>query len=184
MDVKTGIILYCFTAKDGQDVILRTPKWEDLDDFMEYINSLVEEGADILRDQKVTRNQEADWLSRKLAMFEKGETFDLVAEVNGKVIAHAELHRKKGCSNHVGGLGIGIHKNYRDIGIGTQLLKSLIAQAKSMGLKLLTIEAFSTNKRAIYVYEKVGFTKTGRRPSVFYRNGKYIDEVIMTQELE
>lgn len=181
--MKAGTILHRFTAKDGKKVILRTPKWEDLDDFMEFINSLVEEGADIIRDKKVTRDQEADWLGRKLALLEKGEEFDLVAEVEGKVIALSELQRKRGCSNHVGGIAIGISKNYRDIGIGTQLLNSLIEQAKTMGLKMLTIEAFSTNKIAIHVYEKVSFKETGRIPKLFYRNGKYIDEVIMVKDM-
>lgn len=64
--MKAGKILHRFTAKEGREVILRTPKWEDLDDFMEYINSLVEEGVAIVRDKKVTRDQEADWLGRKL----------------------------------------------------------------------------------------------------------------------
>lgn len=182
--MKAGKILHRFTARDGREVILRTPKWEDLDDLMVFINSLVEEGADIIRDQKVTRDQEADWLGRKLAILEKGNAFNLVAEVEGRAIAIAELQRKSGCSNHVGGLAIGIRKNYRDVGIGTQLLNSLIAQAKIIGLKILTIEAFSTNKRALHVYEKVGFKQTGSRPKFFYRHGKYIDEVIMTQELE
>jgi L-amino acid N-acyltransferase YncA len=182
--MKTCKILHHFIAKDGREVILRTPKWEDLDDLMEFINSLVEEGADIIRDQKVTRDQEADWLGRKLAIIEKGEEFDLIAEVEGKAIALAELQRKKGCSNHVGGLAIGIRNNYRDVGIGTQLLTCLIAQAKTIGLEILTIEAFSTNERALHVYEKVGFKQTGRRPKFFYRHGKYIDEVIMTQELQ
>jgi len=181
--MKAGKIIQRFNAKDGKEVILRTPKWEDLDDFMEYINSLVEEGADIIRDQKVTRDQEADWLGRKLALLEKGEEFYLVAEVKGKVIALSELQRKKGCSSHVAGIAIGISKNYRNIGIGTEILKTLISQAKTMGLKMLNIEAFSTNKRAIHVYEKVGFKKTGSRPKLFYRNGKYMDEILMTQEI-
>jgi ribosomal protein S18 acetylase RimI-like enzyme len=181
--LKAGKILHRFTAKDGKEVILRTPKWEDLDDFLDYINSLVEEGADIVRDEKVTRDQEADWLGTMLARLEKGERFSLVAEVDKKAISISELWRKKGYSSHVGGVAIGISKRYRDIGIGTQLMKILISQAKIMGLKILTLEVYSTNKRAIHVYEKMGFTETGRIPKGLYRNGKYIDEVMMTKEI-
>jgi len=56
--MKASKIIHCFTAKDGREVILRTPKWEGLDDFMEHINSLVEEGVDIVSDKKVTRDQD------------------------------------------------------------------------------------------------------------------------------
>ena len=181
--MKTGKILHRFTTKDGREVILRTPRWEDLDDLTEFINSLVEEGADIARNQKVTRDEEAEWLGRRLARLEKGEQLSLVAEVDGKVVANSEITKRGGYSRHVGGLGIAIRKGYRDIGIGTETLRTLISQAKMTGLKMLVLTAFSTNKRAIHVYEKVGFIETGRRPKFFYKNGKYIDEVVMTKEI-
>ena len=58
--MKTGEIIHHFTTKDGREVILRTPRWEHLDDFIEFINSLVEEGADITFNKKVTRQEEAE----------------------------------------------------------------------------------------------------------------------------
>jgi len=120
--MRPGEILNRFTGKDGREVVLRPPRWEDLDDLMEYINSLVDEGADIAKDQKVTREQEADWLARELTEIEKGNIFSVVAEVDGKVIASSEIAKRGGYSRHVGGLGMGTRKGYRGIGIGTKLL--------------------------------------------------------------
>jgi hypothetical protein len=37
------MIVERFTAKNGRTVVLRKPKWEDLDDLLDFINSLVEE---------------------------------------------------------------------------------------------------------------------------------------------
>jgi len=182
--MKTAKILHRFTAKDGREVVLRTPRWEDLDDLTEFINSLVDEGVDIATDQKATREQEADWLGRRLASLEKGEQFSLIAEVDGKVTANSEITKRGGYSKHVGGLGIGIKKGYRDIGIGTEILKTLLSQAKKMDLKMVFLNVFSTNKRAIRVYEKVGFKQTGRRPKFFFKNGKYIDDIIMAREIQ
>ena len=181
--MKTGKILKSFTAKDGRDIILRTPKWEDLDGLMEFINSLVEDGANIDCNQKVTREQEADWLGRKLADLEKGTEFSLVAEVDGKVVGNSEITKRGGYSRHVGGLGIAIKSGYRDIGIGTEMLRTLISQTKMMGLEMLVLRVFSTNKRAIHVYEKVGFEETGRIPGMIYKNGKIIDEIIMVKKI-
>ncbi|MFQ6125372.1 MAG: hypothetical protein ACE5R6_12325 [Candidatus Heimdallarchaeota archaeon] len=45
--MKPNKILHRFTATNGRQVILRTPRWEDLDDLVELINSLVEEGVEI-----------------------------------------------------------------------------------------------------------------------------------------
>lgn len=59
-------------------------------------------------------------------------------------------------------MGIALKNGFRDVGIGTEVLKPLIEQARSIGLKVLTLSAFATNKRAIHVYEKAGFVRTGK----------------------
>jgi len=182
--MKSGKILRRFTVKDGREVVLRTPRWEDLDDLTEFINSLVEEGADICRNKKVTREEEAEWLGRRLADLENDKIFFMVAEVEGKVVANSEIDKKGGYSSHVGGVGIGIRKGYRDMGIGTEMLRTLIAQSEEMGLKMLTLGVFSSNDRAIRVYNKVGFRETGRIPKEIYKDSKYIDHIIMTKEIQ
>ncbi|MEM3623212.1 MAG: GNAT family N-acetyltransferase [Candidatus Bathyarchaeia archaeon] len=163
---------------------MRTPKWEDLDDLLELINSLVEESAEIIRNEKVSREEEIDWLSKTLASLEKGEVFFLVAEVDGKVIASSDIHPLRGFERHVGVLGIIIKNGFRNIGVGTEMMKTLIEQAYKMGLKVLTLTVFATNRRAIHVYEKVGFVQTGIIPRKHFKDGKYIDEIIMTKLLE
>jgi RimJ/RimL family protein N-acetyltransferase len=181
--VKTGETIKVFNAKDGRKVILRTPKWEDLDDLVEFINSLVEEGVDITMYEKVIREQEADWLSRQLAETEKDNKFILLAEVEGKVVANSVIAKKTGYSEHVGNLGIGVKDGFREIGIGTEMMNILISKAENMGLKMLTLSVFSTNKRAKHVYEKVGFRETGCIPNEIYKKGNFIDHIIMVKEL-
>jgi RimJ/RimL family protein N-acetyltransferase len=182
--MKAGEIVKTFNARDGRRVVLRFPRWEDLDDLLELINSLVEEGADILRTEKVSREEEIDWFSRALASIEKGEAFYLVAEVDGKVVASSDIHPRGGFARHVGVLGIIVRDGFRDVGIGTEIMKALIEKAREMGLKVLTLAVFESNKRAIHVYEKVGFAVTGRIPKKFFKNGEYIDELIMVKVLE
>lgn len=181
--MKSGKIIQQFTAKDGREVILRTPKWEDLDDLLEFISSLVDEGAEIMAYQKPTREQEAEWLGRKLASMEIKKEFPLVAEVDGKVIANSEIRKYTGYISHVCGLGIGIRDGYRDVGIGTRMMETLISQAKEWGLKLVKLSVFSTNERAIHVYEKVGFKEVGRYPNYIFKDGKYIDNLDMILEI-
>ncbi|MEE9510169.1 MAG: GNAT family N-acetyltransferase [Candidatus Bathyarchaeia archaeon] len=181
--MKSGKVIKCFTANDGRKVILRTPRWEDLDDFFELINSLIEEGADIMMPQIVTRAEEADWLGRTLANLEKDDEFGLVAEVNGSVVANSALRKKSGYSSHVGELGIIIKKGFRDVGIGTEMLKNLISRAKTIGLEILTLRVFSSNERAFHVYEKLGFKEAGRISNGLFKNGKYLDDILMVRRL-
>jgi RimJ/RimL family protein N-acetyltransferase len=183
--MKTGKMVGKFTAKDGRKVVLRTLRWEDLDDLLELINSLVDEKADIIVNKPVSREFEIEWLSRALCRLEKDETLYLVAEVNGKVVANSEVSKHvNGYDKHAGMIGIAIHKDYRDVGIGTKMMKALIDYAKKEGLKVLMLTAFANNKRAIRVYEKNGFVQTGKIPKRFFKEGKFVDEIIMTKMLE
>jgi len=184
MNMKVGKILHRFKAKDGREVIVRAPMWEDLDDLLQLINSLVEEGAEITLDAKKTRDEEADWLSGSIAQMEKGNALYLVAEVDGKVVASSGITRRSApCESHVGDLGIIIKAGYRDVGIGTEIIRTLVEEARAMGLKILVLTVFATNKRAIHVYEKAGFEQTGRIPNGIFRNGKYVDQLLMAREL-
>jgi RimJ/RimL family protein N-acetyltransferase len=123
-------------------------------------------------------------LSRTLSRLEKDEAFYLVAELNGKVVAISEINRKGGYEKHVGIIGIALRSGFRDLGIGTEMMKTLVEQAQKMGLKILILSAFATNQRAIHVYEKLGFVQTGRIPKKYFKGGKYIDEIIMAKLLK
>jgi len=46
--MKAGRVVRRFCARDKCRMVLRTPRWEDLDDLLEMINSLVEEKAELL----------------------------------------------------------------------------------------------------------------------------------------
>lgn len=70
--------------KDGRTAIIRAPRWEDLDDLVAFINELVEERAEIVRTEKVSREDETDWLGMRLAASEKCSTIALVAVIDGR----------------------------------------------------------------------------------------------------
>jgi len=172
-----------FVAKDGRKVVLRKPRWEDLDDLLDFINSLVEESADIMRETPVTKKEEAEWLERRLASIAKGETIGVVAEVDGKVVGNSEVGRRGGSMSHVGGLGIAVKKGYRGIGIGKELMKTLIGESRKAGLKVLVLDVFGSNTVAKSLYSKMGFKDAGRIPRGVFKKGKYIDLLRMTLEL-
>lgn len=154
-----------------------------MDDLLDFINSLVEEDADILRTERVTRSEEAEWLGKRLGRIEKGELIDAVAEIDGKVIANSEVAKRSGLMSHVGDFGIAIKSGYRGIGIGTEIMKTLIAESKKVGLKVLVLDHFDTNKEARRLYEKMGFAEAGKIPKCIHKNGKYIDLTRMVLEL-
>jgi L-amino acid N-acyltransferase YncA len=183
MKSKASEVYDIFTAKDGRKVVLRAIRWEDLDDCIDFINSLVEEGAEILRDTNVTREEEADWLGSRLARIEKGQLIGVVAEVDGKMVANSEVEKRGSYMSHLGYLGIAIKKGYRGIGIGTKIMQTLINESKKMGLEILILDVFDVNQPAKTLYKKMGFKEVGKIPKGIHKNGKYIDLIRMTREL-
>ena len=85
-------------------------------------------------------------------------------------------------TRHSGSIGIMIHKEYQNKGVGTALMDSLIDVADNW-LILVRIElaVFEDNERAIHLYEKFGFEKEGIKRLAAIRNGKYENEYLMAR---
>jgi len=181
--LREGTLIRQFKARDGREVTLRAPRWSDLDDALDFINSLVEEGAEINVNQKTTRDAETDWMARHLSAVEKDNRIAVVAEVDGRFIGQVTVEPQSGRSQHVGVLGIAIRNGYRDVGIGTELMREAETQARRLGLKLLKLDVYATNIRACHVYEKAGYRTVGCVPKAAFKDGAYIDSFIMAREL-
>lgn len=85
-------------------------------------------------------------------------------------------------TRHSGSIGIMIHKDYQNMGVGTALIQAIIDIADNW-LMLIRVElgVFEDNERAIHLYEKFGFEKEGLKRLAAVRNGKYENEYIMAR---
>jgi RimJ/RimL family protein N-acetyltransferase len=105
----------------------------------------------------------------------------LIARLEQRIIGHLQLfripfERRKG----VGEVFIYIHQDFQNIGLGTVMMKEAIAIAKEKGFHRLGLTVVADNRRAIKVYEKVGFKKEGVARDAFYGDDhRYHDEVEM-----
>ncbi|MFX0139723.1 MAG: GNAT family N-acetyltransferase [Candidatus Hodarchaeota archaeon] len=162
---------------------MRAPRWADLDDMVKFVNSLVEEGSEIGTTQKITRDFEVDWLARHIVDLEKDMKVAIVAEVNGMFAGQVEVRPLKGSSQHVGDLIIALFNSYRDIGIGTEMMKEAEIQARRIGLEIITLKVYASNNRARHVYKKLGYQVVGCIPKGFLRNGSYTDKIIMMKNI-
>ena len=181
--MRPGTIFRKFQDREGREVTLRAPQWSDLDDMLDFINSLVEENVDILVDTKYTREAEVDWLAGKLSALENERVIAVVAEVDGRFVGQTEISPKMGRSRHVGVLGISLKAGYRDAGIGTELMREAESQAPRLGIEIITLDVFVSNARGRHLYEKMGYVQVGQVPRGIKRDGEYIDDVIMAKEI-
>lgn len=157
-----------------------------VDDFLEYINSLVEEDAMIWTNRKLKKREEKIFLKEWLKKVEEKTGIMLVAEdlKNKKIIGITTIEVGKNRESHVGILGITIRKEYRGMGLGKKLMKEIIRLSrKRLKIKLIRLSVFEKNKIAIKLYEKFGFKKVAKIPKQIQYKGELIDEIIMIKEL-
>jgi len=79
-------------------------------------------------------------------------------------------------------LGINIgEKRYWSQGYGTEAVRLLCQHGfHTLNLHRIYLRVFETNPRAIRAYEKAGFIHEGRQRQADFRNGKYIDTLVMS----
>ncbi|MCM3711765.1 GNAT family N-acetyltransferase [Sporosarcina luteola] len=71
-------------------------------------------------------------------------------------------------------------KEFWGKGYGTEALKMLLEYSfLELNLHRVSLRVFSLNKRAIHIYNKLGFIKEGVVRESLYRNGKWHDIIIM-----
>ena len=97
------------------------------------------------------------------------------------IIGQCEISNSEwDAASHVGNLGIIVKKKYRDLGIGKRLIDMGIRESKRLNNKeKIMLSCFSTNKRAISLYKKLGFQVVGVRKKQFFIDSKYYDELLM-----
>lgn len=82
---------------------------------------------------------------------------------------------------HQGDVAVSVKKNYWGLGIGTQLMQTIINYAKQNGTtEILHLGVKCDNDTAINLYKKFGFEETGRYRNYFKIDGKYYDEILMS----
>lgn len=83
---------------------------------------------------------------------------------------------------HAGEVGIFIgEKQFWNQGYGTDVMKLLIKHGfETLNLNRISLDVYDNNPHAIRTYEKTGFVLEGRKRQAMYKNGKYIDILVMS----
>ncbi|WP_295626283.1 GNAT family N-acetyltransferase [uncultured Intestinimonas sp.] len=94
----------------------------------------------------------------------------------GNVVGTAALKKLDGAKCELKALYL--LQAYHGRGLGCRLLETAILRARETGYKEMYLDTLSTSKRAIRLYEKMGFTRTKRY------NGNEAADVFMVLKLD
>jgi len=118
---------------------------------------------------------------KRLAGNDPSTSYQLVAEVDGKVVGMAGLHwSPRARIRHVAGLGMFVHDAYQGRGIGKALMGAIVEAAdKWLNVVRIELEVYTDNERAIKLYRSFGFEVEGTKKMNAYRDGKYVNSLVM-----
>lgn len=132
-------------------------------------------------------SEREDYNARYIASLDHASqhAFAAVLQKDGKeqVIGHAQLEVYANPRlRHSGGIGIMVHRDYQDRGVGTRLMEALLDMADNwLMLTRVELGVFTDNDRAIHLYEKLGFEREGVKRMAVIRRGRYADELMMAR---
>src|SRR5713101_1941714 len=187
---RTGHIYKRFVLANGEKVTLRVVRPEDVDNLLRFFNGLVDEkkkdrGSQLHAgfDKKFNRRQEAQYIREVLDRVEKDEAVNIIAELDGKIVASGGVARGKyDDTNRHGSLGLTVSRAYRGYGIGGRIIQTILTESRRLGLKSIDVEFLAVNKAAERAYKRAGFKRAGIIPSKIFRNGEYFDAMIMARK--
>lgn len=184
-----GFLIKKFETKTGKTAEIRYPQWQDLEMITDYINTLSKEDTFVtFSGEHITKEEESKYLASVYVDSELGEKVTLYCFVDTRLVAVADIYRDKSGkkrSHHVGILGISVAKEMRGQGIGKELIKTVLEEAKKKieGLKVVTLHVYSCNIAGKGLYEKLGFKTAGETPGAILYKDDYAGKVDMYLEL-
>ncbi|MGP6206655.1 GNAT family N-acetyltransferase [Cuniculiplasma sp. SKW3] len=171
--------------------MIREIKWTDMHDIIDnyygYYDELEDEpdlGLAFYRIKPDFRN-EVEWFANLYEDVISGNAVAVVSEEDGRVVGLCDIHRIRPNSelDHVGILGIAIIRQYRNRGIGNELIRKALELSRGK-FEIVELEVFAVNRRAISLYKNCGYKEFGMLPNSIKRGERYYDQILMYYRLD
>lgn len=173
--------------KNGQTCLLRSPEISDAEELVKFVKATAGETDFVIRypeEADIPVEQEKFFLQH---FNEAARDLMILAEIDGKIAGNcqiSEIGRSRIKVRHRCSFAIALYKEYWGLGIGSALMELLAEKAAELGYEQMELEVVSSNERAIGLYRKMGFVKTGEIPDAMkYKDGNYVGLDIMVMKL-
>ncbi len=127
----------------------------------------------------------ADWSRERVQNRQPHLFWPLVAEVDGQVVGVSGLSRGEHNRSHVGYVGMMVHQDFQGMGVGSALMEAVLDLVENwLGLTRLHLEVHTDNSRAIELYKRWGFEAEGVFRADSFRDGRYVNTMVMSKTSE
>ncbi len=172
--------------KNNKKVCIRQAEIKDAELLLECIKTYIPQSNYIPKyENEITLSieQEEEWINYFL---QNDNSLLLVAEYENIIIGNIDLtgSRRK-VMEHTAVVGMGMLKEWRNVGLGTALLHTAIEWAnKNPILELIWLQVYTDNKLGLNLYRKMGFEENGIIKNFFKYENDYFDNLTMTKKVK
>lgn len=156
---------------------IRDAVQEDLEQITAIYNEVLTHSTAIYNDRPATVEERVSWWRSRIA-----QGFPVLVAADAARIAgfatFADFRAWPGYRYTVEGT-VHIHADSRGHGVGTDLLKAILARAKAMGKHVMIAGVDSENVASLRYLERFGFEHAGRLREVGYKFDRYLDLVFL-----
>ncbi len=175
-----------YTLKTGQEIQVRSLKKEDAQGLIDLKLSYIKHTKSLPMYLDEYKNKEEDEAQLIKKYNESGNSILIAATINGQLIGNLDLsgsaRRKMG---HTAMLGMGIHENWRNKGLGAALISAAIDwAADSSDLEIIWLDVYANNDLGFNLYKKMGFTILGTIKGFFKEGNNYYDKIHMYRRVK
>lgn len=153
--------------------MIREASEKDLKSILDIYNDAILNTTAIYAYKIQTLEEKKQWYEKK-----KQDGYPLlVFEENDKVVGFATFgpFREWPAYKYTIEHSVYVHKDYRNQGIATQLMKKIIEIANEREYATLVAGIDSSNKTSIKMHEKIGFKYSGTIKKAGFKFGKWLD---------
>lgn len=145
--------------RDGSKVVVRPLQQGDQEALLNFFLGVPEEERFFLKDDVTSPAVIAAWVEH----LDYSRALPLVALVDGRIGAEAVLVRRRGSArSHIGEIRIVVAPEFRNRGLGTQLIRELCEIADDAGLDKVLLEVVADREaEALKAAEWLGFIRVG-----------------------
>lgn|SRR5699024_2147177 len=151
-------------------IIIRKYRETDVPGMLEIWNEIVEEGVAFPQEELLSLEQAMSFFSE--------QSYTGVAVENGEILGLYIVHPNHiGRCGHIANASYGVKSGQRGKRIGERLVVNSLEVAEDLGFRIMQYNVVAvTNKGAIHLYKKLGFTPLGVIPNGFrQKDGNYVD---------
>ena len=167
------------TTADGRRWTLRPARPTDARGLARLFDDVRREGRWLVTPPSaLSQPSEAFFIGE---MLRSGDGLALVAEADGEPVGTVQISLDRNMvSSHVGTLSIVVADGWREVGVGSALVRTAQGWAREQGLLKVALAVLPDNARAIAVYAHAGFVREGLRRRQYRDDGGVLrDELLM-----